>query len=91
MSLRTNSTCTTCSKKCLTHKTIVNCRYCLCNYHPKCVNLAPNDVNQLKDSNILAYWTCPSCTIKMFPMVNHTGPESHQINTSTQRSTGIPV
>ena len=62
------SKCKVCSKKCLSHKTAINCSLCCIRYHPKCVNLTPNDINQLVHTNILTYWTCPTCTKDIFPL-----------------------
>ena len=83
--------CNTCSMKCLNHKTIISCSLCSRKYHPKCVKLVPNDVNDMVASNFVQYWTCPTCTSEIFPQqtITYTTQSQKHTKPSTKNAREI--
>ncbi len=62
--------CNICTRKCFARKDPLHCSLCNEIFHPKCVNLAPNDVSQMKKMNILKNWYCTICTTETFPFMH---------------------
>ena len=64
---KSSKSCANCSKKFAKYKRIPKCCICLQSYHPRCVELAPSDVNFLYATKCENSWICLTCNLNIFP------------------------